>query len=602
MVGKVPKTWDIDRSENGWMTGETFFEYVANIFHPWLVGQKVQFPVILFLDGHTSHLTMALSEYCSKNNIILIALCPNATHILQPLDVAFFRPLKMEWKKSVHCWRMEHSGQKINREVFAPILETTFKKMEKIPDIIKNGFRTCGLVPFNADNIRYSKYFKTVGDNTSTENVQQQAVDDISVLKCLESKIAEDTLAMFQSSGENWDGPIEDKSLFFVWRNIRSRVKQGGTPTTLIQNNQVAQTPSTPVSSENNLESNDEMDITGVFNLDSYSFPIYLDVNDEILNVPPADNIDLCHGSESDERNKRANTTINETNTCDSRSQIKEVDTESNKTHLLGPVHVLEDTPMIADIIIHESPTHVSCLTETTANCTEQNDLDKDQTLNIKIPETPLIETSANCTEQNDLHKGQPLNIEIHKTPPENITSSAEKENQNEIVISSIKVPTPFKKSLFWPDPKPVSVKRKVKEKVPAVATSFQWQQYFKSKEEKKRNEEEKKMQKQEERKSKQAEQGNKKKKTCKSDDAHQTRADQPTDNNQDYQLNDFVVAVYNGQHYPGKIIGIKDENDYLQYEVTHMERRGINWFWPEKPDILFYEEKEILKKFLYPS
>ncbi|KAJ8951194.1 hypothetical protein NQ314_007708 [Rhamnusium bicolor] len=47
------KKWGISRSENGWMTDETFFEYIANIFYPWLVAQNVQFLVILFLNGHT---------------------------------------------------------------------------------------------------------------------------------------------------------------------------------------------------------------------------------------------------------------------------------------------------------------------------------------------------------------------------------------------------------------------------------------------------------------------------------------------------------------------------------------------------------------------
>ncbi|XP_072389248.1 uncharacterized protein [Diabrotica undecimpunctata] len=40
------------RSDTGWMTSATFFEYVANVFFPWLVEKDIQFPVILFLDGH----------------------------------------------------------------------------------------------------------------------------------------------------------------------------------------------------------------------------------------------------------------------------------------------------------------------------------------------------------------------------------------------------------------------------------------------------------------------------------------------------------------------------------------------------------------------
>ncbi|CAH4034442.1 unnamed protein product [Pieris brassicae] len=58
----VPKEWGIGRSENGWMTSELFFEYIANIFHPHLIAKGVQFPVIYFLDGHKTHLTYGVNQ------------------------------------------------------------------------------------------------------------------------------------------------------------------------------------------------------------------------------------------------------------------------------------------------------------------------------------------------------------------------------------------------------------------------------------------------------------------------------------------------------------------------------------------------------------
>lgn len=42
------------------------------------------------------------SQFCEKNGIILVALLPNATHILQPMDVAVFRSLKEPWRKKTH--------------------------------------------------------------------------------------------------------------------------------------------------------------------------------------------------------------------------------------------------------------------------------------------------------------------------------------------------------------------------------------------------------------------------------------------------------------------------------------------------------------------
>ena len=138
------------------MTGESFFEYVANVFVPWLTTENIQRPVVLFVDGHCSHLTMALSDFCSSHNIILIALYPNATHILQPLDIAFFRPLKGAWRKSTHQWRMDNTGNRLRKEFFAPLLAETLKTLN-VGEILASGFKTCGLYPFSADAVNYKK-------------------------------------------------------------------------------------------------------------------------------------------------------------------------------------------------------------------------------------------------------------------------------------------------------------------------------------------------------------------------------------------------------------------------------------------------------------
>nr|CAI5821862.1 unnamed protein product [Callosobruchus analis] len=76
----------------------------SNVFHPHLLKKQVDFPVILFVDGHKTHITYELSNLCIKLQIILIALYPNATKILQPADVACFKPLKNAWKVAVLKW------------------------------------------------------------------------------------------------------------------------------------------------------------------------------------------------------------------------------------------------------------------------------------------------------------------------------------------------------------------------------------------------------------------------------------------------------------------------------------------------------------------
>lgn len=90
MIVKLSITldWSIGRSDKGWMTRENFYEYIVNIFYPWVVDQMIPLPVVIFLDSNKSHLTYYLSKFCPENKIIVISLPPNATHFMQPLDVS----------------------------------------------------------------------------------------------------------------------------------------------------------------------------------------------------------------------------------------------------------------------------------------------------------------------------------------------------------------------------------------------------------------------------------------------------------------------------------------------------------------------------------
>ena len=88
-----PSDFDLGKSQSGWISADTFFEWFANLFFP-SVRDCVQFPTILFLDGHTSHINLATAVFCRENNIILYCLPLHASHLMQPLDVAVYGPLK----------------------------------------------------------------------------------------------------------------------------------------------------------------------------------------------------------------------------------------------------------------------------------------------------------------------------------------------------------------------------------------------------------------------------------------------------------------------------------------------------------------------------
>jgi hypothetical protein len=56
---------------------------------------------LFIVDGHSSHLTKDLIDYCHAHRIILGVLPPHSTHTLQPLDVVMFKPLSSAYTKAL---------------------------------------------------------------------------------------------------------------------------------------------------------------------------------------------------------------------------------------------------------------------------------------------------------------------------------------------------------------------------------------------------------------------------------------------------------------------------------------------------------------------
>lgn len=219
----VPKHWGIGKSETGWMTGALFFEFISNVFHPFLLEKKIPLPVIVFIDGHASHLTLHTSKFCKEHGIILVALLPNSTHLIQPMDVAVFRVLKENWKKKVHQWRVSNLDQPVLKKIhFAPLLEETMAECIT-PSILQNGFRKTGLVPWNPEAVDYSKIPTASRPNDPAPSTSRHIIPkEIRVgLECLEMYIDKEKLESFRSSSDVWEGNVNDCSLFLVWKKMK---------------------------------------------------------------------------------------------------------------------------------------------------------------------------------------------------------------------------------------------------------------------------------------------------------------------------------------------------------------------------------------------
>lgn len=226
VANSIPKEWGIGLSESGWSTYDVFYCYIVNVFYPW-VKKNIGLPIILFVDGHISHLSYQLSVFCAQNEIILAALYPNSTHIMQPIDVAVFRTLKKGFKEHVNRWKINNCKLDMKKHEFAPVLQAALNE-RVTPQILTNGFRKCGLYPWNPSAI--NSFFEKkeqcpVIEKPNTYTVRRH-------IQYLETLIEHDKLKEFKASvDDHWTGQEEDKSLFTIWRKMYSQLASSNTST-----------------------------------------------------------------------------------------------------------------------------------------------------------------------------------------------------------------------------------------------------------------------------------------------------------------------------------------------------------------------------------
>uniref|UniRef100_A0A8C2ZHE7 HTH CENPB-type domain-containing protein n=1 Tax=Cyclopterus lumpus TaxID=8103 RepID=A0A8C2ZHE7_CYCLU len=107
----------------------------SELFRKWFVGHFLKFamkerPLLLLMDGHQSHLDPELVRAAQREGVILLCLPPHTSHILQPLDVSFFGPLKADFSGvSGDLSAMSHSFL-VSKKEFSRVLRDSYQRVK----------------------------------------------------------------------------------------------------------------------------------------------------------------------------------------------------------------------------------------------------------------------------------------------------------------------------------------------------------------------------------------------------------------------------------------------------------------------------------------
>ena len=149
--GEVPGT-TYGLSSNGWIDLELFHSWLTDHFLKHAVGSR---PLLLLLDGHSSHYNPATIRFAKEHDVIVLCLPPNTTHESQPLDTCVFGLLKRNWGDVCHKFMQQHPGQIVTKYQFSTLFNEAWMK-SMVPANIVSGFKNVMSIPSTLMQLPYT--------------------------------------------------------------------------------------------------------------------------------------------------------------------------------------------------------------------------------------------------------------------------------------------------------------------------------------------------------------------------------------------------------------------------------------------------------------
>ena len=144
-VGQVPGTAYGLNAKSGWINGEIFRDWFHKHF---LLHAPAARPLLLLLDGHSSHFEPDFIREAASQGVIVFALPPNTTHVCQPLDSTCFRSLKLHWGNACSEYLAANPGKIVTIYQFSKLFAAAFIRAFTPQNVISS-FRLTGVFPPN---------------------------------------------------------------------------------------------------------------------------------------------------------------------------------------------------------------------------------------------------------------------------------------------------------------------------------------------------------------------------------------------------------------------------------------------------------------------
>lgn len=149
-------------TKSGWMTEDMFFiwiQHFANIHKP-----TNDDPILLILDNHSSHSSLAIYNFCRENGIIMLSIPPHTSHRIQPLDLTFFSSLKKAYDVECDNYLKSKPYEKIDISDVNSLFTQAYIRVANPSKGIR-GFEKSGIFPINRNVFSEDDFYKSAKES-----------------------------------------------------------------------------------------------------------------------------------------------------------------------------------------------------------------------------------------------------------------------------------------------------------------------------------------------------------------------------------------------------------------------------------------------------
>ena len=138
--------WHFICSPKGWTSTELTMQWLKKAFLQETKPVEDEWR-LLILDGHSTHDNIDFMYECFQNKVACLFLLSHSSHVLQPLDLSIFSPLKTYYRQEVTAFGLTVDSAPVLKAMFVTCYDRAYVKAFT-PKNIKSGLNAAGIYPF----------------------------------------------------------------------------------------------------------------------------------------------------------------------------------------------------------------------------------------------------------------------------------------------------------------------------------------------------------------------------------------------------------------------------------------------------------------------